>query len=558
MINYFNKYIKYKKKYNNYKNQLGASSSSPNPYGRLFFNYSLFDLNMSSYKDHITSKRFNALNMIEFGDAAPYNQKNNLEMDFDSNYSKWIVWLKVLYKTTIIYKNYNDEELYKYETKKGNKFILFATEALNQSTLILELIEKFNDDFNEISEWNNDNKPNFQELYSTSNISFIQKIRLPSKSKVCIIGDVHSSLHSVLNILIEIKDDYFENDEDMILKENRFLIFLGDIIDRGPYSMELLCLVFGLKNNNFDKVFIINGNHEEYSMYRTFINPINHKPQIGLEYEYINQTQSENEFESIQDSSINEVLFMLPSCIYLEVNDKFYHLSHGAFEPEVSNISINSSDEVRKKFKSEDPNRSELNSFLTSDKTFHLISYWLHEEKDPNNYKWGDFDDTVDRIDLNIERSGPDPNTNIYKFGIEATKEYIKKNNIISLITGHQDKEPLGLLLDNDKEISSTRYIRSTNYNLYNLNLNNIDHNEATQYFEEFDKLIFDEDGNSKKNISRDDKKRIYELLNLKAKNFKIELDPTEFLALTTSTATQSKFLPYILKDKVYLELRIP
>ena len=65
----------------------------------------------------------------------------------------------------------------------------------------------------------------------------------------------------------------------MQLKEDRYMIFLGDIIDRGPYSIELLFVIMFLKYTNYNNVFIINGNHEDYPIY----NDIHPQGRTGVE-----------------------------------------------------------------------------------------------------------------------------------------------------------------------------------------------------------------------------------------------------------------------------------
>eukprot|EP00488_Nonionellina_sp_1-RS-2012_P002328 TRINITY_DN4413_c0_g1_i1.p1 TRINITY_DN4413_c0_g1~~TRINITY_DN4413_c0_g1_i1.p1 ORF type:complete len:101 (+),score=16.62 TRINITY_DN4413_c0_g1_i1:295-597(+) len=43
-------------------------------------------------------------------------------------------------------------------------------------------------------------------------------------------------------------------------------IFLGDFVDRGHKSLEIICLLFCLKIEYPDRVFLIRGNHECHAM----------------------------------------------------------------------------------------------------------------------------------------------------------------------------------------------------------------------------------------------------------------------------------------------------
>jgi hypothetical protein len=317
--------------------------------------------------------------------------------------------------------------------------------------------------------------------------------------------------------------------------------------------MELLVLIFGLKFNNFDKVFIINGNHEEYPTYMTRYKDLSIQ-RFGLELEYDEQHEDPDNADYIYNSMINEVLSMLPSCIYLKVNDKYYHFSHGGFEPEFSGIStekINDKDlETSKKPKILE---NELQKFLTSDKNFHLLKMWGHFVQYSNNYKWADFDNTVDWAEINYHRGGR--NTKYLKLGKNITKKYIESNNIVSLITGHQDTRPISFLI---KSPDNIKFIESDNYNLSTLDFEFEDLKlQLNEKKEEYNEII------TKSKFNEKDLDRLEVIKNeiniICQKNIRVEIDPTEFLALTTSTATISRFTrnKEKINDKVYLELLI-
>ena len=78
----------------------------------------------------------------------------------------------------------------------------------------------------------------------------IVKLDNVSKLKVC--GDIHGDLPSLLSFL-----------EGCNLEED-YIIFLGDYIDKGDYSVQVLLVVFLLKVAMPNRVVLLRGNHERY------------------------------------------------------------------------------------------------------------------------------------------------------------------------------------------------------------------------------------------------------------------------------------------------------
>ncbi|MBS7657852.1 MAG: metallophosphoesterase [Candidatus Bathyarchaeia archaeon] len=78
-------------------------------------------------------------------------------------------------------------------------------------------------------------------------------VKIEAKGKLIVVGDLHGDLQS-LNYIIK---------ESKFLKSKySMLIFLGDYIDRGVYSPEVLYRVLSLKLNFSSRVVVLRGNHE--------------------------------------------------------------------------------------------------------------------------------------------------------------------------------------------------------------------------------------------------------------------------------------------------------
>ncbi len=68
--------------------------------------------------------------------------------------------------------------------------------------------------------------------------------------KTCVIGDIHGCLHSLTNLLA------------MVVNRADTLVFLGDYIDRGPESRQVITTLLQLKKNPDLRLVFLKGNHE--------------------------------------------------------------------------------------------------------------------------------------------------------------------------------------------------------------------------------------------------------------------------------------------------------
>ncbi|CAN5885240.1 metallophosphoesterase family protein [soil metagenome] len=73
-----------------------------------------------------------------------------------------------------------------------------------------------------------------------------------------VVGDLHGDFTSLNGIMNKI------NYEEYLKTESNILIFLGDYIDRGKYSLEVLLFLCGIKSIFPNNVFMLRGNHEAY------------------------------------------------------------------------------------------------------------------------------------------------------------------------------------------------------------------------------------------------------------------------------------------------------
>jgi serine/threonine-protein phosphatase 2B catalytic subunit len=83
------------------------------------------------------------------------------------------------------------------------------------------------------------------------------------KGTVVIIGDIHGQYYDMIHMF-----------EKVIDKKNIGpkckLLFLGDYVDRGDFSIEVLIYLFCLKINFPNEVVLLRGNHESRAMTEHF------------------------------------------------------------------------------------------------------------------------------------------------------------------------------------------------------------------------------------------------------------------------------------------------
>ncbi|MCD6408151.1 serine/threonine protein phosphatase [bacterium] len=73
-------------------------------------------------------------------------------------------------------------------------------------------------------------------------------VELPEKGKVVFVGDTHGDFYTTKFIVKSFLDKYI-------------LVFLGDYVDRGPYSKENIDFLLSLKEKH-DNLILLAGNHE--------------------------------------------------------------------------------------------------------------------------------------------------------------------------------------------------------------------------------------------------------------------------------------------------------
>lgn len=93
-------------------------------------------------------------------------------------------------------------------------------------------------------------------------ISYAEHMTAKEGTKFIIWGDIFGSLHSLIRGLEHFYAQGIIDSQFKIIKPDYYFVFLGNFIDRSPYSIQTLHLILLLMERNGDKVIVLNGKHE--------------------------------------------------------------------------------------------------------------------------------------------------------------------------------------------------------------------------------------------------------------------------------------------------------
>lgn len=301
-------------------------------------------------------------------------------------------------------------ELYKCELEVK----IFSIHYLN------ELFRRMNNTYTELYSKHKyiiDQESQYFNYNATTETIYQKVIIREANAKVCIIGDIHSSIHSLCEILERINKQGYFIKGTFKLKSDRYIIFLGDIVDRGPFSIELLAIISILKLNNECSVFIINGNHEESGVYNDY----------GLGDEVKFEYENGVSFDFLKN---------LPSCIILDYKGEKYHLCHGSFDVDLLDIKY----------------KTEFLEFINN--SLHLNIAYANSGAD--NLQWSDMNGNNGKFRPSRRGVG-------YEIPKPSINEYLTTYGIKSILSGHQDNINIGCIFkDSLQSIWYKKLIKTT------------------------------------------------------------------------------------------------
>jgi len=347
------------------------------------------------------------------------------------------------YYTDFLAKGDKEYTVYTYKELKIFLTVFWKISSKMKNKQILNI---FN--INIFSKLNHNIKQIPDDLIKMNDSAIIYRIKIANKIKIIIFGDFHGSYHTFFRHMLRLHRTNILNINTFKINEGYMLIFLGDILDRGIWSFEIITFILQLINTNNDyinnifKIILIRGNHEELHSnfnYDDYSNVENDDPSYSFLYEL--SFKFEENFKRAYLYT-HACLSIFPSAIILEIdNGQKFWLSNGGFPK--TNIDKN----IKKKTKKEINNDYEKNAIpLILDDTD--IQFFEKTNEDyPMQIRWNDFCyNKEDELAIyNTQR--------MYTLYPKIITQFLEMNKIDFIIRGHQDDKYNSYILVNDYNI---------------------------------------------------------------------------------------------------------
>ncbi|MBU4269589.1 ankyrin repeat domain-containing protein [Candidatus Dependentiae bacterium] len=237
------------------------------------------------------------------------------------------------------------------------------------------------------------------------NIAYGQIVHTDKNANIYFVGDIHGSLFHLTAVLRKLEKDGIIDKKFKIQKKEDKLIIGGDILDRGPFSIECSYLVMKLFNTNLNNVVILRGNHESDLTASTY----------GTSSEFLfkfNSIDRTSRKKSFQDTIAAFKLLPTTSFVILGTDDKskVIQFAHGCID---------------KNFKFDKKNKNDI--IMLYETTF--------IDDNDNPYIWAD-------IVYNKENLTNKRGTKVQNLLIDQALEYGSINKIDLIAFGHMHADP--------------------------------------------------------------------------------------------------------------------
>jgi hypothetical protein len=91
---------------------------------------------------------------------------------------------------------------------------------------------------------------------------FIQKIEVKESSKLVIFGPVQGAYHGLVRYFEKLKELGIIDENLIVQRPDYYLIFLGNVVNRSPYTLEIFSIILELLKKNPENVIYLKGSQE--------------------------------------------------------------------------------------------------------------------------------------------------------------------------------------------------------------------------------------------------------------------------------------------------------
>lgn len=248
---------------------------------------------------------------------------------------------------------------------------------------------------------------------------YVQKMTVDTNATICAMGDFHGSVHSLMRNMLRLQALGYLDENLTIKKKNFYMVFLGDYVDRGRWSAEILITLIKLKLQNWDQVMLLAGNHETKEIAESY----GLLEELILKYGHDAGTYLFNEIDL-------KFFRTLPVALFITCNGNAIQCCHGGIAKQYQPKKLL---ENSKKFFENVGTENQCLGLFWSD-----FCAGNHGEECPNRARGFTKKDGVLMADQ------------------KYTKRYLKDNNLKAIVRAHQDRE-FGLKLFYDAEQDPTQ-----------------------------------------------------------------------------------------------------
>jgi hypothetical protein len=262
------------------------------------------------------------------------------------------------------------------------------------------------------------------ELSRMKENSYILHLEHNNTDRIVVLGDIHGSFHTFFRILVRLHLMNILNLTTWKLNDGYKLLFLGDVVDRGYFCLEVIVIILKLILVNNDdllnpKVIYNRGNHEEI--------------RINARYGLLDELRKKCSYDGTGiHFQLNYLFKYFSSAVLLKYRNGKIWFCHGGIPTNDLNINLNN---------------PVKNITILPNNT-------LQEE-----IRWNDFHTNTNTIQNKSRGTG-------YIIGTKDLKTFLIKNKIKLICRGHQDNYYNSYILGNTK---STEQIELTKKSLKNL-----------------------------------------------------------------------------------------